>query len=61
MKTDPILDGLRRLRDEHAKQFNYDIAAIAADHRRFGAKLKKAGWRFVRSKASRPRAKRKAA
>jgi len=61
MKTDPILEELRRIRDEHAKQFNYDIAAIAEDHRRFGAKLKKEGCRFVRSKAGRPRARRKAA
>lgn len=48
-----ILEEIRRLRDDHAKQFNYDLAAIAADHRRFAAELQKKGVKF--SKPSRPR------
>jgi hypothetical protein len=61
MKTDPILDELRHMRDAHAKEFNYDLKAIAADHNLYAAKLKKEGWIFVRPKTSRPRAKKKAA
>ncbi len=48
MKTESILDEIRRIRDEHAKQFNYDIDAIFADHRRYAAELKKQGWKFVK-------------
>ncbi len=29
--TDPIVDEVRRLRDAHARQFNYDLKAICAD------------------------------
>lgn len=53
MKTESILDEIRRFRDDHAKKFNYDLAAIAADHRRFAAELKKKGVKFT--KPSRPR------
>ena len=31
--NDEIVDEVRRARDEHAKKFNYDIAAICADIR----------------------------
>ena len=31
---DPIVDEVRRIRDEHAAQFNYDIDAIVADLKR---------------------------
>ena len=61
MKTEPILDELRRMRDEHAKQFNYDLTAIVADHKRYATRLKKEGWKFVRPKSTRPRARKKAA
>ena len=30
------LDEIRRVRDEHAKKFNYDIDAIIEDIQRFG-------------------------
>ena len=29
--TDPIVEEVRRHRDAHARQFNYDLAAICAD------------------------------
>lgn len=45
-----ILEEIRRVRDEHAKRFNYDLAAIAADYRRFAAELQKRGVRFSRPK-----------
>lgn len=32
---DPIVEEVRRRRDEHAKSFNYDLAAICADLRSF--------------------------
>lgn len=37
MWTDPIVDEVRRLRDEHARSLNYDVAAIFADLRRLEA------------------------
>lgn len=48
MKTESILDEIRRIRDEHAKKFNYDIDAIFEDHRRNAAALKKQGWKFAK-------------
>jgi hypothetical protein len=48
MKTDPILDEIRAFRDAHAKQFNFELAAICEDHRKFAAPLKKQGWRSFR-------------
>ena len=53
MKADPILEEIRALRDAHAKQFNYDLAAICDDHRRFAEQLKKQGWKFVKPKCRR--------
>jgi len=48
MKSNPILDELRRIRDAHARKFNYDLAAIYEDHRRQALVLKKQGWKFVK-------------
>ena len=48
MKTESILDEIRRIRDEHAKKFNYDIDAIFEDHRRNATALKKQGWKFAK-------------
>ncbi len=31
--NNPIIDEVRRIRDEHARKFNYDLAAICADIR----------------------------
>ncbi len=31
MWNDPIVDEVRKVRDAHAKKFNYDLQAIAAD------------------------------
>ncbi len=57
MKTESILDEIRRIRDEHAKQFNYDLDAIFADHRRYAAELKKQGWKFAKPPRRRTSAK----
>lgn len=35
MWTDPIVEETRRLREEHAKRFNYDLRAIFEDLKRF--------------------------
>ena len=43
-ETDPILEEVYRLRDEHAKQFNYDLDAIVAD---IQSRSKKSGRMFV--------------
>ena len=37
---DPIVEEVRRLRDEYAAQFNYDLAAICADLKRIGRESK---------------------
>jgi hypothetical protein len=31
MWNDPIVEEVRKVRNEHAKKFNYDLQAIAAD------------------------------
>lgn len=31
--NNPIINEVRRVRDEHARKFNYDLAAICADIR----------------------------
>ena len=33
MVSDPIIEEIRQIRQEHAKQFNYDLRAIVADLR----------------------------
>ena len=40
MSTNPIIDELHRIREAHAKRFNYDIDAIFADLRRRDAECK---------------------
>ena len=34
MFIDPIVEEVRRVREEYARQFNYDLHAIAADLRK---------------------------
>ncbi len=34
MFTDPIVEEVRRVREEYAKQFNYDLHAMAEDLRK---------------------------
>jgi hypothetical protein len=43
MWDDPIVEEVRAIRDAHAKKFNYDLKAIAADLK----KRQKAGKRRV--------------
>ena len=51
MKNESILDEIRRIRDEHAKEFNYDLKAIFADIKRHEREMKKDGWKFAKPKA----------
>lgn len=44
MPNDTIVDEIRRIRDAHAKQFNYDLHAICAD---FRAKQQTSGHQVV--------------
>ena len=43
-ETDPILEEVYRLRDEHAKRFNYDLDAIVED---IHSRTKNSGRTFV--------------
>ena len=43
MWNDPIVEEIRAVRNAHAKKFNYDLKAIAADLK----KQQKAGWHKV--------------
>ena len=44
MYTDPIIEEIRRFRDEYAARFNYDVKAMLADIRR---RQKESGRRTV--------------
>ena len=44
MWNDPIVDEVRKVRDAHAKKFNYDLYAIVADLKK---QQKAGGKKFV--------------
>jgi hypothetical protein len=44
---DPIVEEIRRFRDEHSKRFNYDLDAICEDYKAHQVQL---GSRLVRLK-----------
>ena len=50
MSMDPIVDEIRRIREQYAARFNYDLAAIANDLR---AKQVQSGRKVVRLPAKR--------
>jgi hypothetical protein len=47
MREDPIVEGVRKVREEHAARFNYDLEAICRDLK----EQEKAGGRKVVSLA----------
>ena len=49
--NDPIVDEVRRIRDEHAAMFNYDLDAIFRDIK---AQEKQSGLKFVTYPPRRP-------
>ncbi|MFN7925433.1 MAG: hypothetical protein U0Q16_35365 [Bryobacteraceae bacterium] len=44
--VDPIVEEVRRLREEHAARFNYDLDAIFADFKRLEGERGAAGAAF---------------
>ena len=50
MSRDPIVDEIRRIREEYAAKFNYDLAAICKDLRE---KQAQSGRKVVRLPANR--------
>ena len=51
---DPIVEEVRRIREEHAAQFNYDIDAIFADLKRLQAGSKRPRVSFGPRRIERP-------
>ena len=51
MWEDPIVAEIRKIRDEHAAKFNYDVAAIFEDIRR---QEKESGRQYVTYPSRRP-------
>jgi hypothetical protein len=49
--NDPIVDEVRRVRDDHAASFNYDLDAIFRDIKE---REKKSGLKFVQGVARQP-------
>nr|VFJ53139.1 MAG: hypothetical protein BECKFM1743C_GA0114222_101198 [Candidatus Kentron sp. FM]VFJ60584.1 MAG: hypothetical protein BECKFM1743A_GA0114220_102678 [Candidatus Kentron sp. FM]VFK13001.1 MAG: hypothetical protein BECKFM1743B_GA0114221_102638 [Candidatus Kentron sp. FM] len=50
--NDPIVQEIRRIRDEHARQFNYDLDAIGQDYM---ARQIQEGSRLVRLHPGNPK------
>ena len=51
MRNDPIVDEVRKIRDQHAALFGYNLKAIAADLRKQEKKLRR---KFVRLSPKKP-------
>jgi len=51
MWKDPIVEEVRKIREEHAKQFNYDLRAIVGNLRR---QQEQSGRKYVRFEPRRP-------
>ena len=51
MWHDPIVEEVRRIRDGHAKRFNYDLHAICEDFRK---KQSESGYEVVSRQPRRP-------
>jgi len=51
MRDDPIVDGIRRARREHARRFNFDLHAICEDLRR---QERESGREYISPSAASP-------
>jgi len=51
MWNDPIVEEVRKVREEHAKKFNYDLQAIVADLKK---QQKASGKKFVTLRPRKP-------
>ncbi len=47
MWDDPIVSEIRKIREDHAAKFNYDLRAIYLDMKKKEIESKKKGWKFV--------------
>lgn len=47
MWDDPIVTEIRKIREEHAAKFNYDLRAIYLDMKKKETECKKKGWKLV--------------
>lgn len=56
MWKDPIVEEVRKIRDQHAKAFNYDLRAIVDDLREHQTRT---GRKYVRFEPRRPSEKKK--
>lgn len=54
MWTDPIVEAVRRAREEYAARFDHDLDAIARDLREQAKQLEKQGWEVVSLPPKRP-------
>lgn len=61
MLTDPIVEEVRRVREEYAARFDHDLDAIARDLREQAKQLEKQGWQVVSLPPKRPGSTGKAA
>ena len=55
MWKDPIVEEVRKIRQEHAAKFNYDLKAICEDIRRYAGKEINPPYADREKSASRPR------
>ncbi len=47
MWDDPIVSEIRKIREDHAAKFNYDLRAIYLDMKKKEIESKKEGWKYV--------------
>ncbi|NJN93447.1 MAG: hypothetical protein HC875_04825 [Anaerolineales bacterium] len=47
MIEDPIVEEIRKVRQEYAAQFNYDLRSIFLDMKAKEAEYRKKGWKVV--------------
>jgi len=53
MNNDPIIEEIRRYREEHARSLDFDLKRIVEETRKTEQKLSEQGWIVVREKAVR--------
>jgi len=58
MLDDPIVEEVRKARQEYAAKFNYDLKSIFLDIKRQEAEYKQKGWKVISSPSRRGRTKR---
>lgn len=53
MNKDPIIEEIRRYREEHARSLDFDLKRIVEETRETEQRLREQGWTVVREKAVR--------